>query len=494
MGNTCQTSLHKCYKLCDCEEIPSFTFNTENECSLSFHSNNINSKSINNNTINNNSNINQSNINSYSNQVILSNNVSSISIQNDEDDNDNTFQLNSQPHIILTSPYKSNNSSNINLSSFIANFNTETNYSSESLNSPLSPHFYSAQPFSSRTNNNNNNNNTNDITTYTTNNNNNNIHTKDSIVLQKILLIQSTFKSFLISKRESEYNLLKNKKSISTSDITNSIPKASIFLSYLKSNYTIIHPPNCKRHSKQGICKILWEDNSLLIGNYINNQLNGVGDFQLQNSSIYKGYFKHNLFNGYGVYITPEKTKIEGMWVKGKLNGFVIEQFKDGTIYKGEYSNSLRNGIGLYQHSSGWIYRGEFKNNKMEGIGMIHYSDRYYQGEFKGGMFEGYGEFHWNKGIKYIGLWKKGMKNIFGVYTNVHKRQAYIGFWKNNKMDGVGVIYDDSGAKFGKWKEGVKINNYVNYNDAINNIIDDKDKMYIPFFFRNREEATVLFY
>ena len=130
----------------------------------------------------------------------------------------------------------------------------------------------------------------------------------------------------------------------------------------------------------------------------------------------------------------------------------------------------------------------------MEGVGMIHYSDRYYQGEFKGGMFEGYGEFHWNKGIKYIGLWKKGMKNIFGVYTNVHKRQAYIGFWKNNKMDGVGVIYNDSGAKFGKWKEGVKVNNYANYNDAINNIIDDKDKMYIPFFFRNREEATVLFY
>ena len=326
MGNTCQTSLHKCYKLCDCEEIPPFTFNTENECSLSFHSNNINSKSINNNTINNNSNINQSNNNSYSNQVILSNNVSSISIQNDEDDNDNTFQLNSQPHIILTSPYKSNNSSHINLSSFIANFNTETNYSSESLNSPLSPHFYSAQPFSSRSNNHNNNNNTNDITTYTTDNNNNNVHTKDSIVLQKILLIQSTFKSFLISKRESEYNLLKNKKSISTSDITNSIPKASIFLSYLKSNYTIIHPPNCKRHSKQGICKILWEDNSLLIGNYINNQLNGVGNFQLQNSSIYKGYFKHNLFNGYGVYITPEKTKIEGTWVKGKLNGFGFKQ------------------------------------------------------------------------------------------------------------------------------------------------------------------------
>lgn len=313
----------------------------------------------------------------------------------------------------------------------------------------------------------------------------------DSETLKKIILIQRTYKNYLIHKKETIYN---NLKTFKTSEANHVDHRLQNVIHYLRNEYTIIYPKKMKRHSKEGLCHLIWKDGSSLRGEYTNNKLNGYVRIILKDKTEYIGCMENNRFNGYGTYYSTDGTRIQGYWKDGKIEGIVVETFRDGTVYKGEYKNGYRNGLGAYLYNDGSIFSGEFENHKMKGYGYIYYSDKkYYEGQFKDNLFDGYGEFTWPKGEKYYGYWRKGEKHIFGMYVNKNEKQAYIGFWRKNKQHGIGAVYSENGVMFGKWDRGKKIKKYKDYETAIENI-PSQYKWYQNYFFKTREEAAVLFY
>ena len=313
---------------------------------------------------------------------------------------------------------------------------------------------------------------------------------RDSIALQNIIFIQCAFRNYIIKKKEKIYN---NLKTINTSSMHKVDFRVQNVISYLRNDYKIICPKKIKKHSKEGLCYLKWKDNSILKGMYHNNKLNGLGIIRLSDKTQYIGYFKNNKFNDFGIYYSSDQTKIKGFWINGKINGIVEEKFKDGTLFQGEYVNGYRNGIGTYIYNDGSVFIGEFKNHKINGFGQLKYYDyRKYEGQFENNLFNGYGEFTWQKGEMYYGFWKDGYKHLFGIYIDKNKKISYIGFWEDNKVNGIGALYNDNTVKFGKWDNGKKIKNY-SYEQAMNEI--PKEYMgFKDFFFKTRESATILFY
>lgn len=446
------------------------------------HASIINSN-LNNNVINNTSNdISQIN---YSNQV---KNLPSSSAKEDflqmfhlsEDSNLNDFTISYEIN-------KENNNQEILCPNYFTHFfpSTSSNESTDTITNETKLKNYNNLHYKNSYRNKRNSTENNNLNFKTINNE------KDSITLQNIIYIQCAFRNYIIKKKERIYN---NLKTVNTSSLQKVDHRVQNVISYLRNDYKIIFPKRIKKHSKEGLCVLKWKDNSFLKGIYKNNKLNGVGIIYLSDKTEYMGYFKNNKFNDFGIYYSSDQTKIKGNWINGKINGIVEEKFKDGTIFQGEYINGYRNGIGTYFYSDGSIFIGEFKNHKMNGFGQLKYYDnKKYEGEFENNLFNGYGEFTWQKGEIYYGFWKEGYKNLFGIYIDKNKKICYIGFWNNNKQNGIGAIYNDNTVKFGKWENGKKIKNFVSYDQAMNDIPKEY-AVYKDFFFKTRESATILFY
>lgn len=75
-----------------------------------------------------------------------------------------------------------------------------------------------------------------------------------------------------------------------------------------------------------------------------------------------------------------------------------------------------------------------------------------YEGSFEKGRRSGRGKFSWKDGRTYEGYCTNDVANGFGEYTNCiyssHKNsnnpycfEIYRGNWKNNKMDGKGILF-----------------------------------------------------
>ena len=79
-----------------------------------------------------------------------------------------------------------------------------------------------------------------------------------------------------------------------------------------------------KKHGK-GI--YIWRDNSMYIGEFKNNKMDGYGVcYDCHGNIIYEGEWKNNLVHGKGTYIWEEGKRYEGEFLHGKKHG-------DGTFY-----------------------------------------------------------------------------------------------------------------------------------------------------------------
>jgi len=117
-----------------------------------------------------------------------------------------------------------------------------------------------------------------------------------------------------------------------------------------------------------------------------------------------------------------------------------------------------KEGIGYFKWKDGTIYEGEFYNDQMNGFGIITYkNNNKFAGQFKNGLINGYGEFSWGNNKKYIGNYVNEIKEGFGIYVwDILIFEAYLGFWKNGKMNGLGVKIKGDVVKYGSWKDGKK--------------------------------------
>ena len=231
---------------------------------------------------------------------------------------------------------------------------------------------------------------------------------------------------------------------------------------------------------KQGFGIILFEDKSEFKGIFVNDKASGNGMFidNGEEYSVYLGNYLNNSPKGFGVFQKDKIVLIGDNWEKNKLDGIGVElSFND--FYQGEFQTSVKQGIGLYHWKNNTVCFGEWNDDNLNGYGVIKFDDQHiYIGEIKDGLMNGWGEFYWGNNTMYCGQYKNGIKLGFGIYVSSFKKlDAYIGFWKEGKIDGVGIFLNDKSFSFWRCNNGKKIDS-INQHEIIDYLKFNHRKFY----------------
>lgn len=108
--------------------------------------------------------------------------------------------------------------------------------------------------------------------------------------------------------------------------------------------------------------KIVFEDNSIFIGNIRENLLNGHGTCSYTDGSIYEGYWKNGVRDGNGIMYFISGDIYEGNFDIDEINGKGKYIYNDKSFYIGEFKFGKRFGSGTQYNSEGIIqYAGEWQ-------------------------------------------------------------------------------------------------------------------------------------
>lgn len=252
-------------------------------------------------------------------------------------------------------------------------------------------------------------------------------------------------------------------------------------------------------------------DGSIYKGYFYSNQkpfkLDGI--LKKSDGSSYKGIFINYELEGQGVYYFHKKMiEYQGEWKNGKKHGFGTLYYRNGDIYEGEWQNNLMHGKGSVKFIGGSL-KGCWTNGKMEGKFTytnyfknvvstdiysddklvenvkevaydknrkneeIHFKDgSLYIGEVKNNKPNGVGILYPNaqdKSIYYLGNFTNGKLNGEGICELTDYR--YTGNFKNGKITGQGAMYhkDREGETLGFFKNGIP-KGYIRLSNQIANI------------------------
>lgn len=249
--------------------------------------------------------------------------------------------------------------------------------------------------------------------------------------------------------------------------------------------------------AKNGYGHVTWDDGSMFQAYFKNNYAEGFCRFiNTPGNSFYSGLYYSNVPYNYGIFTQIDKNiTYEGEWIKNDLDGIGIEISKDYSIYQGEFKKCAKNGIGIYRWIDDRMYEGEFINNQIEGYGILTYKDeKKYQGEFKEGRLNGLGMFTWSSGSIYSGYYKDDLKHGFGIFVwKVNPLSAYIGFWSKGKQHGIGelILYKQD-KLYGLWEDG-KALMYTSHFSECENYLQPNQFKYKSLFTYDPKNVFKLF-
>ena len=133
-------------------------------------------------------------------------------------------------------------------------------------------------------------------------------------------------------------------------------------------------------------------------GEFRNNLKEGVGILKLSFLTFY-GEFKNDTCEGLCRIVYDNNSVYEGEIHNCILEGYGVLKKNNGDEYEGEFRNSKMEGIGRYRFNYGDEYLGRFRDNKFNGKGMINYNDgSVFIGYFKDNYKWGHGELKDNNG------------------------------------------------------------------------------------------------
>ena len=186
--------------------------------------------------------------------------------------------------------------------------------------------------------------------------------------------------------------------------------------------------------------------------NYINNNPN------LQEKYI-GSVNQYNQMHGFGRLISPNSQKI-GTWRNGQFSGWGREISNNGEVYEGKFKNGKISGKGIYKYKDN-LYIGDFDNNIRQGKGEKITKNYYYKGEFNRDKIDGYGKIQFinsNDGkIEYEGFFKENNIEGKGI-MKWNNGNVYEGYVKNGKMNGYGRFIPKNGVDIkGLFKDGIRI-------------------------------------
>ena len=163
------------------------------------------------------------------------------------------------------------------------------------------------------------------------------------------------------------------------------------------------------------------------------NQRHGLGQLK-EPERIKIGTWKNNEFNGWGRIIYNNGQVLEGKYYKGKLNGKGVYKYKD-VLYIGDFRDNIREGKGVLLNNK-FRYNGQFNMGKIDGYGKIVFLENKegigeYEGFFKNNNIEGKGIMKWKNGNIYEGDMKNGKMNGFGKFIP-YQGFPIEGIFRNN--------------------------------------------------------------
>ena len=148
------------------------------------------------------------------------------------------------------------------------------------------------------------------------------------------------------------------------------------------------------------------------------NKRHGLGQLK-ENNCIKIGTWKNDIFSGWGRIIYNNSQVFEGKYENGKLNGKGVYKYKDN-LYVGDFINNIREGKGVLINNR-FRYKGQFNEGKINGYGKIVFLENKegngeYEGFFKDNNIEGKGIMKWKNGNIYEGEMKNGKMNGYGKF------------------------------------------------------------------------------
>ena len=178
--------------------------------------------------------------------------------------------------------------------------------------------------------------------------------------IQKIVLIQSTFKSRLTRHNYKgilklyEYQFDKNLEIEKALKIVNKINNDEL------NDYTLY---NIKKiEQKLPVITPSQNDNIKYPLTFKRNA------YQFKNKSVYKGSWNYyGQKHGFGIYIDEEGNKYTGYWTKDVIDGKGRYISKEGNYYEGDWKMGKANGEGTLTLYDGYTYKGHWVNDKQEG-------------------------------------------------------------------------------------------------------------------------------
>ncbi|EAR91980.1 protein kinase (macronuclear) [Tetrahymena thermophila SB210] len=127
---------------------------------------------------------------------------------------------------------------------------------------------------------------------------------------------------------------------------------------YYKNNENLFKG-NLKDSQQHGYGELFWKVNQVFKGKFQNNQIDGLGQFKLQEGSEYFGQMKYNKFHGYGKLYWNIGSYYEGQWVNHQRQGYgKYYDYFSGSIYEGMFQTSQQDGEGILKQQNGTIKYG----------------------------------------------------------------------------------------------------------------------------------------
>jgi Uncharacterized protein conserved in bacteria len=129
-------------------------------------------------------------------------------------------------------------------------------------------------------------------------------------------------------------------------------------------------------------------------GEVKDHKAHGYGSYYSANGSLlYQGGFYEGHFSGYGTLYFPDGGYYKGDFVNDEMTGVgQIYNKNDVIYYLGNVINGIANGYGIaYNENGDIIYKGDFKNDTYDGYGTLYDDDGEiaYKGYFSNGEITG---------------------------------------------------------------------------------------------------------
>ncbi|CAD2218460.1 hypothetical protein AGDE_14895 [Angomonas deanei] len=201
-----------------------------------------------------------------------------------------------------------------------------------------------------------------------------------------------------------------------------------------------------RRHGKGEMI----EPEGCFVGSFIDNGINGYGEYNYNDGHVYKGEWTNNLYHGSGTYYYPSGAKYEGQWRRGREYGKGAMTFFNGDVYNGDWVGGRPHGYGSYTSSLCQV-EGNWRYGTVSGVVTCLFADgTRYRGLVHKDLFHDSGECTTVGGVVYKGGFKDGKREGFGVYSSPNVR--YEGHWAGDRKDGEGNIeVRGAGAFEGVW-------------------------------------------